>query len=300
MTVVIDLHTHSTCSDGTSSPADLVREAARLGVDVLAITDHDTADGWADASDAAREVGIGLVPGMEISTKHEQRGVHLLAYLPDPTEPALAGELARILDGREGRLAAMLELLEGAGVVVTESEVRAQSAGGVIGRPHVADALVAAGASANRTAAFDEWLSPGRIGFVVRYAPSTPEMIEIVNRAGGVAVLAHPWGRGSHRVLDRETIAMLRDHGLAGLEVDHHDHTRSDSERLRAIADDLGLVTTGSSDHHGTGKIDHELGSRSTSVESLRRLLDLAERHAIASGRPVPAVVGDLSRIGAA
>lgn len=289
MRVRIDLHVHSTVSDGTESPAAVVRRARAEGLDVMALTDHDSAAGWSEGAAAAAAVGLGFVPGMEISTRHGGRGVHLLGYLFDPSYPLLADELAAVLRGREGRLAAMLERLVAAGAPVTEEQVRAHAGPyGVLGRPHIADALVAEGLATDRADAFVRWLNPGRPGYETRYAPSTSDLIRLVNAAGGAAVIAHPWSRGSRRVLDAETLARLADDGLAGLEVDHQSHSDDQRAELRAIGRDLGLVITGSSDHHGQGKVDHDLGVNVTAPDQFERLLAIAADHAAESGRVVP------------
>ena len=273
----IDLHTHSSASDGTDTPGDLVREAAAAGLDVVALTDHDAMSGWAEAHEVADEVGITLVPGLEISTRFGHRGVHLLGYLPDPTDPALVLELDRILEGRTARTPAIVAALRGHGIGITEDDVRRESGGSVAaGRPHVADALVRLGVVRDRTEAFATLLSPGQPGYVNRYASALEEMIPLVAGAGGVTVVAHPWGRGSRSVLSAEALAGLKDLGLAGIEVDHQDHSEADRAELRAIAADLDLVVTGSSDHHGLGKVDHDLGVNTTDPEQYERLLSLA------------------------
>ena len=273
----IDLHTHSSASDGTDTPAALVREAAAAGLDVLALTDHDAMSGWGEAREAADEVGITLVPGLEISTRFGHRGVHLLGYLPDPTDPALVLELDRILEGRTARTPAIVSALRAHGIDITEDDVRRESGGSVAaGRPHVADALTRLGVVRDRTEAFATLLSPGQPGYVNRYASALEAMIPLVAAAGGVAVVAHPWGRGSRSVLDADALAGLKDLGLAGIEVDHQDHSETDRAELRAIAADLDLVVTGSSDHHGLGKVDHDLGVNTTDPEHYERLLSLA------------------------
>ena len=288
----IDLHTHSRASDGTDSPAGLVRAAADAGLDVLAITDHDTAAGWAEASVAAVELGIELVPGMEISTRHHGRGVHLLAYLPDPTYPPLAGELDRVLHGRASRLPAMLHQLQGLGIDITEDDVRQASDGTAApGRPHVADALVTLGVVPDRTAAFNRFLGAGKAAYVDRYAAPLEDTIRYVTEAGGVAVIAHPWGRGGLGRPDQATLAHLQEIGLAGIEVDHQDHDQATRERLRAIARNLGLVATGSSDYHGVGKTDHDLGCNTTSPDDYARLMELARSASAGSDRATPPVV---------
>ena len=275
----IDLHTHSSASDGTDTPGDLVREAAAAGLDVVALTDHDAMSGWGEAQQAADEAGITLVPGLEISTRFHHRGVHLLGYLPDPTHPPLMSELDRILEGRTARTPAIVAALREHGIDISEDDVRRESGGSVAaGRPHVADALVRLGVVTDRTEAFATLLSPGQPGYVNRYASALEEMIPLVAAAGGVTVVAHPWGRGSRSVLDAEALAGLKDLGLAGIEVDHQDHSAADRAELRALARDLDLVVTGSSDHHGLGKVDHDLGVNTTDPEQYERLLSLASR----------------------
>jgi len=275
--VRIDLHTHSSASDGTDTPAALVREAKAAGLDVVALTDHDATSGWAEAQRAADEVGITLVPGLEISTKLQHRGVHLLAYLPDPAYAPLTDVLDRIIAGRTERTPAIVAALRAHGIDVTEDDVRREAGGTVAaGRPHVADALVRLGVVADRTEAFATLLSPGQPGYVNRYAPQVEEMIPIVVAAGGVPVIAHPWGRRGGTVLTEEVFASLRALGLAGIEVDHQDHPPELRERLRGIAADLDLLVTGSSDHHGLGKVDHDLGVNTTDPEQYERLVSLA------------------------
>lgn len=273
----IDLHTHSSASDGTDTPGDLVREAARAGLDVVALTDHDATSGWAEAQAAADEVGITLVPGLEISTVLEHRGVHLLAYLPDPSYPPLVAMLDRILAGRTERTPAMVGALREHGIDITEEDVRREAGGSVAaGRPHVADALVRLGVVGDRTEAFEKLLDPGRPGYRNRFAASLEEMIPLVVASGGVPVIAHPWGRRGGTVLTPDVLASLTDLGLAGIEVDHQDHPPELRERLRRIGTDLDLVMTGSSDHHGLGKRDHDLGVNTTDPEQYERLVSLA------------------------
>jgi 3',5'-nucleoside bisphosphate phosphatase len=291
--VRIDLHTHSRASDGTQSPEELVRAAAAAGLDVVAITDHDTAEGWDEAETTARETGIALVRGMEISTRHDGHGVHLLAYLPDRTHPGLVAELDRILDGRSSRLPAMLARLRELGIDITAEDV-GRVAGDAVstGRPHVADALVDLGVVGDRTEAFRRYLSPGRPAYANRYAAPLETMLDLVGEAGGVSVIAHPWGRHGREEPGEATLAALVEAGLSGIEVDHQDHDAPTRDRLRGIARNLDLVATGSSDHHGTGKVDHELGCNTTEPEEFHRLVELARAAAARSGRRAPGVVG--------
>lgn len=273
----IDLHAHSSVSDGTQSPAELVRAAAAAGLDVVALTDHDTTAGWAEAAEAAEEAGLGLVRGIEVSTRHRGSAVHLLAYLTDAADQPLQAELGRIVDGRGDRVPAMLARLRDLGIPASE-EALAEVSGDTeaTGRPHVADMLVRLGVVGDRDEAFARFLAQGRPGYVDRYAPELEDMIALVTAARGVCVVAHPWGRGSEHVLDGAAFAVLKEAGLTGLEVDHLDHDEAQRERLRDIATTLDLVVTGSSDHHGTGKLGHALGCETTAPEQLERILDQA------------------------
>jgi predicted metal-dependent phosphoesterase TrpH len=287
--VRIDLHAHSDRSDGTTTPQQVVLAAAAAGLDVVALTDHDTATGWDEAAEAVEASGVALVRGMEISCEHAGRGLHLLAYLPDPEHAGLRSELQRILDGRDQRMPRICAQLRAVGVDIDEQRVAAHAVGAAaIGRPHVADALVSLGVVDHRDEAFDRFLSPGRPGYVRRYAPPLDRMLGIVRDAGGVSVIAHPWGRTDASALQEEGLARLQSLGLAGVEVDHQDHSASQREELRAIAANLGLVVTGSSDFHGAGKTDHELGCNTTAPDQLDRLLDLARDAGRAAGRRTP------------
>ena len=274
--MIIDLHTHSRESDGTDSPADVVRRAAGLGVDVIALTDHDTFAGHAEAAATARELGVEFVPGMEMSTPFGGRSVHLLAYGADPAHQGLCDELARIRVGRTERVPKMVERLKECGAPISVEEVTAMAGGDSVGRPHVADALVAAGHATDRADAFNRFLHDGGVGYVAKYEPPLPDAIDLLHDAGAVTVIAHPWGRGSRLVLDADAIGRLtRDHGLDGIEIDHGDHGPKDSAmrgELRSIARTHGLLVTGSSDYHGTGKVGHEIGSETTAPGVLERI----------------------------
>jgi predicted metal-dependent phosphoesterase TrpH len=290
--VRIDLHTHSTASDGTQSPTELVHAAAAAGLDVLALTDHDTAAGWAEAEAAALVTGIRLVRGVEISTRHAGHGVHLLAYLVDPTYPPLVEALAMILAGRSARLPAILEGLRSVGIAIDVRDVqRVSGATSATGRPHVADALVDLGVVSDRAEAFTRYLNPGRPAYAQRYVAPLTEVVALVVAAGGVPVLAHPWGRHDAEALQEDGLAALQAAGLAGLEVDHQEHAPATRAALRSIAGNLGLLVTGSSDHHGGGKTDHDLGCNTTAGDQLEALLALASTTGRAAGRMTPGVV---------
>lgn len=269
MTMRIDLHTHSSVSDGTDAPAELVQQAAQTGLDVVGLTDHDTFDGLAEALAEGERLGVEVVPGMELSCSHQGQSVHLLAYGDLHGDPKLAEEMVRVRDGRSGRLLPVLAKLAELGVPVTEEQVMGfVGSSPSVGRPHIADALVAAGHVADRKEAFDRFLADGGPAHVTRYTIGIEQGIDLVHAAGGVAVIAHPWGRGREHVLPVGTLERLvNEHGLDGFEVDHQDHEPEARERLRSLGARLGVLMTGSSDYHGTGKVDHDLGCNTTSEE---------------------------------
>ena len=260
----IDLHTHSTASDGTQAPGDVVGSARDAGLDVVALTDHDTTLGWDAAARAADRLGIGLVRGIEVSCADRGRSVHLLGYLPDPDHPDLARELARARESRVSRLRRMVELMAADGLPVTYAQVQAQvPPGATEGRPHIADALVASGAVATRDEAFRRWLGNDSPYYVGHYAPDPVHAVELVVAAGGVPVYAHPFGRGGVAAATERRIEAMAAAGLGGLEVHHRDHDPDAVGRGLGLAARLGLFVTGSSDYHGAGK-ENRLGEYTT------------------------------------
>jgi predicted metal-dependent phosphoesterase TrpH len=262
-----DLHTHSRVSDGTESPAELVRAAVAAGLTAIALTDHDTTAGWDEAIAEAR------APGIELSTREEWRSVHVLGYLVDPTDADLRAETARIREARRTRARAIVDRI-GVDYPLTWEDVLAQtSPGATVGRPHIADALVAVGLERDRSAAFAGLLHPRR-GYVrPHYAPSPLVGVRLIVAAGGVPVIAHPGASGRDRVLPESTVAALVDAGLFGLERDHRENTPDGAARVGELALRFGLAVTGSSDYHGTGK-PNRLGENVTAPEVLYRILD--------------------------
>jgi 3',5'-nucleoside bisphosphate phosphatase len=275
----IDLHTHSNASDGTDRPAELVAVAAAAGVDVLAITDHDTTAGWAEAA-AALPPGMRLLRGAEFScVSPTGRGdrpvaVHLLGYQFDPEHPAIVAEQARLRGERVDRLRRMTEKMAADGYPVDPDAVFALlPEGASAGRPHLARALVAAGVVGSVTEAFVELLYNGSPYFVPKTDTPVRDAIDMVRAAGGFTVFAHPLARRRGRVVEPSVIAELAGAGLVGVEVDHPDHTPEDRELLRRLAADTGLAATGSSDYHGTNKTT-PIALETTAPEALEQLLD--------------------------
>lgn len=270
----IDLHTHSTASDGTLGPAELVRAAADAGLDVVALTDHDTTAGW-DPALRALPAGLRLVRGAELSCRwygpDSAVPLHLLAYLFDPDHPALTAELARVRLARQVRGERIVAMLRADGVDVSWPEILAAAAGGTVGRPHIAQALIRAGLVASTTEAFGpDWLGE-------RYRLPKDDIdvfhaVRLVRAAGGVPVFAHPRASRRGRIVPDELIAELAGVGLAGLEADHEDHSPAERAHVRALAAELGLLVTGSSDFHGTHKTVR-LGAFYTEPEAYERLV---------------------------
>ena len=268
---MIDLHTHSTASDGSTPPAVLVREAREQGLDVLALTDHDTTGGWAEAEQALPD-GLALVRGAEVSCVSGGISLHLLAYLFDPDEPALAAELRALRESRVGRAEAMARRLEEAGTGVTWARVQ-ELASGTVGRPHVAQALIEQGHVATVGEAFTpEWIGTGGRFYVGKRELEVLAAVRLVRGAGGVPVFAHPAASTRGRTVGDDVVVAMAEAGLAGLEVDHVDHDEAARAHLSGLAADLGLLTTGSSDFHGTMKTVR-LAAHTTAPESYERLV---------------------------
>jgi predicted metal-dependent phosphoesterase TrpH len=271
----IDLHAHSSVSDGTERPAELVRAAAAAGLDAVALTDHDTTAGWADATAAARELPLTLLPGLELSTRIGFRSVHVLGYLVDPEHPGLVEETTRIRDGRLSRAHRMVDRIA-EDHPITWADVLAQSSpGATIGRPHIADALVARGLESDRSAAFRGILHPASGYYEPHEAPSPLRGVELIRQAGGVPVIAHPAASSRGIVIDEPMLRDLVDAGLGGLEVDHRENLAHGKRTLLDWASRYGLFVTGSSDYHGTGK-PNRLGEHRTARVSFEAIVSEA------------------------
>jgi predicted metal-dependent phosphoesterase TrpH len=257
--MLIDLHAHSTASDGTDRPAALVAAARDAGLDVVALTDHDTTIGWADAA-AAVPPGLTLVPGLELSCRwtppngDRPTELHVLGYLVDPTHPGLEAALTALRDSRLGRAERMTERMAADGLPVSWERVAELAGDASIGRPHIARSLVEAGVVASVDEAFDTLLRTGSPYHEPKQDLDALTGVRLVTEAGGVAVFAHPLARMRGRVVGDDAVVEMAGAGLAGLEVDHPDHGPADRAHLRRLAADLGLLVTGSSDYHGTNK----------------------------------------------
>ncbi len=274
----IDLHTHSTASDGTESPAQLMRTAAAAGLDVVAITDHDTTAGWADAF-AARPPGLTVVPGVEFSCVYappdaRRTSLHLLAYLVDDANADLQAEWQRLRTARLERGRQMAERLAADGYPISWESVTALAGDATIGRPHLGRALVDAGVVPDVDTAFRELLSSRRPYYVRKPDTDVFEAIALVAAAGGLPVFAHPLARRRGPVVSDDVIEQLARAGLVGLEVDHPDHDADDRAHAARLAGDLDLVATGSSDYHGANKTT-PIGARTTRPAEFERLLAL-------------------------
>jgi predicted metal-dependent phosphoesterase TrpH len=268
----IDLHTHSSVSDGTETPSQLVRAAAAAGLGTLALTDHDSTAGWSEASIAAATAGITLIPGMEFSTRVGHASIHLLAYLFDPSDAGIVAETAHIRKARLTRAEQMVARI-GADYEITWDDVLAQTTtGGTVGRPHIADALVANGLALTRSEAFAGILHWEAGYYQPHYAPDPLRAVTLVRAAGGVPVIAHPATRGVADVMAESRLAALVDAGLFGLELRHRENKPEATARLTMLAVKYGLAVTGSSDYHGEGK-PNRLGENTTTPEVLERLI---------------------------
>ena len=269
--VRIDLHTHSLCSDGTDSPAQLVGKSKAAGLDVLGLTDHDTVRGWDEAAGAAAENSVRLVRGMELTTEYAGVSVHLLGYLFDPDNGAIRSHCARMARERRERAQKIAEKLA-RDFPFSFSEMAARIPPGVpLGRPHIADELVRLGIVPNRSAAFASLLSPGSKYYVRGYAAYTPEAIEWINSAGGKAVVAHPKAEKRGRVLPDAALFAFAEAGLFGVETDHRDHSARSRRELSELARKAGLLRFGAGDYHGRGK-PNRLGEYTTSARVLEEL----------------------------
>lgn len=271
----VDLHTHSTASDGSRTPADVVRTAAAARLGAVALTDHDTLDGIADATAVGRELGIRVVPGIELSAVEGDAETHILGiHVGDPVP--LEQRLAQLREMRLTRAARIVERLNALGVPVQMERVLAEAAGGAVGRPHVARAIIAGGWVGDFREAFERFLGNGKSAYVAKDQLPVKEAIALIHAAGGLAVLAHPGG-----LCTRERVAALVEAGLDGLEVLHPGHSWEDARRLDGFTTEFHLVRSGGSDWHGSPDGARALGMMRVPAQWLRE-----QDARVASGTP--------------
>jgi predicted metal-dependent phosphoesterase TrpH len=272
-----DLHTHSTFSDGTLDPEQVVELAATRDLTGIALTDHDNTGGVERARAAARGTGLTVLLGCELSAEHDGNPVHVLGYGFDPSEPTFAARRAWIAAGRVGRARRMVERLRELGARVDFERVRELAGDGAIGRPHVARAMVEAGVVEDIPAAFGpDWIGTGGRAYVAKDAVIPVEAVQLIHGAGGVAVLAHPSLHAAAAAVPEPVIRAMAAAGLDGLEADHPDQPPPDRARWRALAAELGLETTGASDCHGA-LYGYRLGVDRTPDATVERLLSRAQ-----------------------
>lgn len=261
-----DLHLHSNASDGTDSPADLMGIVADAGLAGAALMDHDTLSGIDEAKHAADSFGIDLIPGTELSVDHHLTDgasvkIHMLSYGIEPTGGPLQDKLEWLREGRDVRNPQIIERLRGLNYEITMGDVLDQASGAAVGRPHIADALIARGYITDRSQAFEGLLNDGGAAYVARRRLTASQAIELTSASGGVTVIAHPLTMGLHGDRFVEVLVDLKEEGLVGIEAHHPLHDIALRDRLTGIADDLGLIATGGSDFHGTGKPGYHVGT---------------------------------------
>lgn len=280
---MIDLHTHTTCSDGTDSPLTLVKKAASSGISVLGIADHDSTTGWAEAT-AALHGSMQLALGAEVSSLTEDGiSVHMLGLLFDGENQPLQQLLSDSRDTRIPRMKKMIENLQGAGYEITWADVEASTPpGATVGRPHLADALVANKVVQSRDAAFTDLLHNDSPFYVSHFAPTPEDAIRAIRAAGGVAVIAHPFASRRGQTLSADSFTSLVAAGLNGIEVFHRDQSEDERAQLIKVAKELDLVITGASDYHGTGKLN-QLGENTTAQAEWERLESMADQRRVVS-----------------
>ena len=268
----IDLHTHSTYSDGTDKPSELINKALAAGITIIGLTDHDSVSGWQEATKALRS-GISLVPGAEISCQTTDGiSVHILGLLFDANNTELMNTLEKTRENRHGRMEKIIARINEAGIDITMNDVLEQlSDGATLGRPHLADALVKKGVVTSRDEAFTQMLHNNSKYYVSHYSPTPEAAIALIKAAGGVSVIAHPMASHRGRTISLETFGSLIDSGLDGIEVDHRDHSPAEKKQLISLASESNLVMTGASDYHGNGKLN-SLGEYTTNPDEWERL----------------------------
>ena len=280
---MIDLHTHTTFSDGTDTPTQLINKALAAGITTIALTDHDSISGWQEATSALRP-GICLVPGAEVSCQTlDGISVHILGLLFDPSNNALIDTLEKTRENRYGRMEKIIAKINEAGIDISMSDVLEQlSDGATLGRPHLADALVKKGVVASREEAFAQMLHNHSKYYVSHYSPTPEAVIKLIKEAGGVSVIAHPMASHRGRTISLDTFGSLIQAGLDGIEVDHRDHSPQEKTQLIELARESKLVMTGASDYHGNGKLNL-LGEYTTEPAQWQNLEERANARRVLS-----------------
>jgi predicted metal-dependent phosphoesterase TrpH len=280
---MIDLHTHTTFSDGTDTPTQLINKALAAGITTIALTDHDSISGWQEATTALRP-GICLVPGAEVSCQTlDGISVHILGLLFDSSNTELIDTLEKTRENRFGRMEKIIAKINEAGIEISMSEVLEQlSDGATLGRPHLADALVKKGVVASREEAFTQMLHNHSKYYVSHYSPTPEAVIKLIKDAGGVSVIAHPMASHRGRTISLDTFGSLIQAGLDGIEVDHRDHSAEEKTQLISLAKESKLVMTGASDYHGNGKLNL-LGEYTTEPAQWQKLEERASARRVLS-----------------
>jgi len=280
---MIDLHTHTTFSDGTDTPTQLINKALAAGITTIALTDHDSISGWQEATTALRP-GICLVPGAEVSCQTlDGISVHILGLLFDSSNTELIDTLEKTRENRFGRMEKIIAKINEAGIEISMSEVLEQlSDGATLGRPHLADALIKKGVVASREEAFTQMLHNHSKYYVSHYSPTPEAVIKLIKDAGGVSVIAHPMASHRGRIISLDTFGSLIQAGLDGIEVDHRDHSAEEKTQLISLAKESKLVMTGASDYHGNGKLNL-LGEYTTEPAQWQKLEERASARRVLS-----------------
>lgn len=280
---MIDLHTHTTFSDGTDTPTQLINKALAAGITTIALTDHDSISGWQEATTALRP-GICLVPGAEVSCQTlDGISVHILGLLFDSSNTELIDTLEKTRENRFGRMEKIIAKINEAGIEISMSEVLEQlSDGATLGRPHLADALIKKGVVASREEAFTQMLHNHSKYYVSHYSPTPEAVIKLIKDAGGVSVIAHPMASHRGRTISLDTFGSLIQAGLDGIEVDHRDHSAEEKTQLISLAKESKLVMTGASDYHGNGKLN-SLGEYTTEPAQWQKLEERANARRVLS-----------------
>ena len=280
---MIDLHTHTTFSDGTDTPTQLINKALAAGITTIALTDHDSISGWQEATTALRP-GICLVPGAEVSCQTlDGISVHILGLLFDSSNAELIDTLEKTRENRFGRMEKIIAKINEAGIEISMSEVLEQlSDGATLGRPHLADALIKKGVVASREEAFTQMLHNHSKYYVSHYSPTPEAVIKLIKDAGGVSVIAHPMASHRGRTISLDTFGSLIQAGLDGIEVDHRDHSAEEKTQLISLAKESKLVMTGASDYHGNGKLNL-LGEYTTEPAQWQKLEERANARRVLS-----------------